>query len=59
MYKKSYIGKHLHRYLIRTFPRAAYIQGNPKLRKEGAPLRVIISGRGHATEGIAELAEKE
>ena len=59
LYKKGYIGKHLHRYLIPTLPRAGYIQGNPKLHKEGAPLRVIISGRGHATEGIAELAEKE
>ena len=45
--------------LIRTLPRAGYIQGNPKLRKEGTPLGVIISGRSHATEGIAELAEKE
>ena len=35
------------------------MQGNPKLHKEGHPLRVIVSGRGHATEGIAELAEQE
>ena len=32
---------------------------NPKLHKEGAPLRAIISGRGHATQGIAEIAESE
>ena len=59
LYRQGYIGKHLHRYLVPTLPRAGSIQGNPKLHKEGAPLRVIISGRGHATEGIAELAEKE
>ena len=29
------------------------------MHKEGHPLRVIVSGRGHATEGLAELAEKE
>ena len=59
MYRQGYIGKHLHRYLIPSIPRPGTIQGNPKLHKEGAPLRVIISGRGHATEGIAELAERE
>ena len=57
--KKGYIGKHLHRYLIPTRPRPGYLQGNPKLHKEGNPLRAIISGRGHATEGIAEIAEKQ
>ena len=57
--KKGYIGKHLHKYLIPTRPRAGHLQGNPKLHKEGHPLRAIVSGRGHATEGIAELAEKE
>ena len=59
LYKQGYIGKHLHRYLIPPVPKAGFIQGNPKLHKEGNPLRVIVSGRGHATEGIAELAEGE
>ena len=57
--KNGYIGKHLHKYLVPTLPKAGYIQGNPKLHKEGAPLRAIISGRGHATQGIAEIAESE
>ena len=42
--KKGFIGKHLHKYLIPALPKAGYIQGNPKLHKEGAPLRAIISG---------------
>ena len=57
--KKGYIGKHLHKYLIPSRPKPGYLQGNPKLHKEGHPLRVIVSGRGHATERIAELAEQE
>ena len=57
--RKGYIGKHLHKYLIPTRPKPGYMQGNPKLHKEGHPLRVIVSGRGHATEGMAELAEQE
>ena len=59
LFKKGYIGKHLHKYLVPTLPKAGYIQGNPKLHKEGAPLRAIISARGHATQGIAEIAEGE
>ena len=57
--RRGYIGKHLHKYLIPTLPRPGYLQGNPKLHKVGHPLRVIVSGRGHATEAVAELAEKE
>ena len=57
--KGGYIGKHLHSYLIPIHPTPGYLQGNPKFHKEGYPLRVIISGRGHPTERIAELAEKQ
>lgn len=57
--RKGYIGKYLHKYLIPTRPRPGHLQGNPKLHKEGHPLRAIVSGRGHATEGVAEIAEKE
>ena len=32
---------------------------NPKLDKEKAPLRTIVSGLNTATERIAELAEHE
>ena len=59
LFRKGYIGKHLHKYLIPAHPKPGYLQGNPELHKEGHPLRAIVSGRGHATEGIAELAEKE
>ena len=56
--KKGYIGKHLNKYLIPTRPRPGYLQENPKLHKEGHPLRAIVSGRGHATERIAEMAKR-
>ena len=59
LFRKSYIGKHLHKYLIPACPKPGYLQGNPKLHKESHPLRAVLSGRGHATDGIAELAEKE
>jgi hypothetical protein len=35
------------------------VKGNPKMHKENAPLRLIISGINHPTENIAEFAEKE
>ena len=57
LYRQGYIGRHLHKYLLPALPRAGCAQGNPKLHKAGAPLRVIISGRGHATGGLAEVAE--
>ena len=40
-------------------PRPGSVQGNPKLHKAGVPLRTIVSGRGHATERVAQLAESE
>ena len=48
--RKGYIGKYLHKYLIPTRPRPGHLQGNPKLHKEGHPLRAVVSGRSHATE---------
>ena len=56
---KGLVGKYQHQYLIQKIPQPGLLQGNPKLHKKGAPLRVIISGRGHPTERIAELAESE
>ena len=35
------------------------VKGNPKMHKENAPLRLIISGINHLTENISEFAEKE
>jgi hypothetical protein len=34
------------------------VKGNPKMHKENAPLRLIISGINHPTENIAEFAEE-
>ena len=42
-----------------SLPKAGYLQGNPKLHKTGAPVRTIVSGKGHATERVAQLAEGE
>ena len=56
---RGFIGKYQHQYLIQKIPQPGLLQGNPKLHKKGAPLRVIVSGRGHPTERVAELAESE
>ena len=59
LYSNGYIGKHQHQYLVQKIPQPGHIQGSPKLHKRGAPLRAIVSGRGHPTERVAELAESE
>ena len=59
MHKRGIIGKHQLRYMIASNPQPGRLQGNPKLHKTGHPLRTIVSGRGHATERMAEIAEKE
>ena len=59
MYKKGVIGKHQMRYMVASNPQPGKLQENPKLHKVGRPLRTIVSGRGHATERMAEVAEKE
>ena len=56
--KNGYIGKHQRRYLIPPRPTPGKLQGNPKIHKKGAPMRAVVSGRGHATERMAELAER-
>ncbi|KAF0302402.1 hypothetical protein FJT64_025506 [Amphibalanus amphitrite] len=59
MYRKGYIGKNQLKYLIPDRPRPGQVQGNPKVHKEGNPLRLIVDGRNHATERLAEMAEQE
>ena len=56
---KGYIGKHQKRYLVPSKPNAGTLQGNPKLHKAGASMRTVVSGKGHATERMAELAERQ
>ena len=57
--EKGYIGKNQRRYLIPPRPVPGTLQGNPKIHKKGAPMRTVVSGRGHATEQMAALAEAE
>ena len=59
LHQKGFIGRHQRAYLIPARPQPGQLQGNPKLHKPGAPLRAIVSGRGHATERVAETAEEQ
>ena len=59
MHKRGYIGKHQMKYLNHDRPRPGQVQGNPKVHKEGNPLRLIVDGRNHPTERLAELAEQQ
>jgi hypothetical protein len=57
--KKNYITDDIKRYLLPRNVSQGSVKGNPKMHKENAPLRLIISGINHPTENIAEFAEKE
>lgn len=46
-------------YLISSGGTAGKLQGNPKLHKDGVPLRVIVNGRNLPTERMAEIVEEE
>jgi hypothetical protein len=59
MSRDEVITKEMKKYLIPRYPREGKLKGNPKLHKEGAPYRTIISGIGTPTERIAEIAERE
>ena len=59
LHRKGYIGPHQMTYLVPARPQPGQLQGNPKLHKPDVPLRAIVSGRGHATERIAEAAEEQ
>ena len=59
LHQKGYIGSHQKKYMVPAKPRPGQLQGNPKLHKPGAPLRTIVSGRDHATERVAEIAEEQ
>ena len=59
LHQKGFIGPHQRTYMAPASPKPGQIQGNQKLHKPGAPLRAIVSGRGHATERVAEAAEEQ
>ena len=58
LHKRGLIGKHQEKYMIMQQPKPGQLQGNPKLHKKDVPLRVIVNGRGHATEKVAQIAEE-
>ena len=59
MYREGAISKDMQQYLIPRYPRAGELKGNPKLHKQGAPMRTIVNGINTATERLAEVAEHE
>ena len=59
LYNEGWISEDMKKYLMPSNPMPGKVKGNPKMHKEGNPLRVIISGLNHPTEKIAELAESE
>ena len=50
MYKEGVISKDLQQYLIPKYPKNGKLKGNPKLHKDGAPFRTIVSGVNTPTE---------
>ena len=59
MFKEGVINKDLQQYLIPKYPKNGKLKGNPKLHKDGAPFRTIVSGVNTQTERMAEVAEHE
>ena len=59
MYKEGVINKDLQKYLIPKYPKNGKLKGNPKLHKDGAPFRTIVSGTNTPTERMAEVAKHE
>ena len=59
MYKEGVINKDLQQYLTPKYPKNGKLKGNPKLHKNGAPFRTIVSGVNTPTERMAEVAEYE
>ena len=59
MFRDCAISKDMQQYLIPRYPRAGELKGDPKLHKQGAPMRTIVNGISSATEIMAEVAEHE
>jgi hypothetical protein len=59
MARCGYIDNAMKKYLTVKDPKPGFVKANPKTHKPGNPPRTIISGIGHPTEKVAELAESE
>jgi hypothetical protein len=59
MYKSGLINKELKNYLIPKYSKNGKLKGNPKVHKNGHPMRTIVNGKGTPTENMAGIAEKE
>ena len=59
MYKRGLIQKEMCNYLKPVDTRSGKVQGNPKLHKQNIPYRIIVNGRNHPTEKLAEIVEQE
>ena len=59
MHKNGIIDDNLKKYMTPTLSRPGSVKANPKVHKEGHPIRTIISGINHPTEKMAEIAEHE
>ena len=59
MHKNGIIDDDLKKYMTPNLSRPGNVKANPKVHKEGHPIRTIISGINHPTEKMAEIAEHE
>ena len=59
MHREGVINNELKQYLIPRYPTPCKLKGNPKLHKNNASLRTIVSGIDTPTEKFAEVAEHE
>ena len=59
MAKDDVISKGMQQYIIPKHSKAGKLKYSPKIRKESAPYRAIISGICTPTEKLAEVAEYE
>ena len=56
---KDHFCLELRNYLIPKHATLAKLKGNPKIHKEGNPMKTIVNGIGTATENMARVAERE
>jgi hypothetical protein len=59
MYKGNLITKEMKGYLIPKGSCPGKVQGNPKMHKKNNLCRVIINGKKHSIENMAEIVENE
>ena len=59
MHSSGMIDEDLRKYMNPTKVQEGKVKANPKIHKEGAPIRTIVSGINHPTEKLAEIAEAQ